>query len=297
MRQTFVENYFINSKESVVNSRRILYTPSPFAKSSLLYLQEIGSLVANKPHVSRRSNLQSYLFFIVTAGSGQLVYNGMVHPLRVGDCVFINCDQPYEHATSADDLWQLSWIHFDGAMIAAIYEKYVLRGGQPVFHPADLEPFMDMHASLFHMAASQDYIRDMRINSDLNALLTLIMAESWNPAEAEGKKQKRSMLPVKQYLDEHYREKIVLDELAASFYINKFYMTRIFKEQFGVSINTYLQQIRITQAKQLLWFTDQTVDEIGLLCGIGEPNYFSRVFRQVEGVAPSEYRRRWRNKS
>jgi transcriptional regulator GlxA family with amidase domain len=74
-------------------------------------------------------------------------------------------------------------------------------------------------------------------------------------------------------------------------------MTRIFKEQFGGSINTYLQQIRITQAKQLLWFTDQTVDEIGLLCGIGEPNYFSRVFRQVEGVAPSEYRRRWRNKS
>jgi YesN/AraC family two-component response regulator len=137
----------------------------------------------------------------------------------------------------------------------------------------------------------------MRINSDLNALLTLIMAESWNPVETEGKKQKRSMLPVKQYLDEHYREKLVLDELAASFYINKFYMTRIFKEQFGVSINTYLQQIRITQAKQLLRFTDQTVEEIGLLCGIGEPNYFSRIFRQVEGVAPSEYRRRWRNKS
>jgi transcriptional regulator GlxA family with amidase domain len=71
-------------------------------------------------------------------------------------------------------------------------------------------------------------------------------------------------------------------------------MTRIFKEQFGVSINTYLQQIRITQAKQMLRFTDQTVEAIGVQCGIGEPNYFSRIFRQVEGVAPSEYRRKWR---
>ena len=41
---------------NIVNSRRILYTPSAFARSNLLHLQEIGSLTAQRPHVSRREN-------------------------------------------------------------------------------------------------------------------------------------------------------------------------------------------------------------------------------------------------
>ena len=71
-----MENYFTNSKSKVVDSDRVLYTASTFARSSLFHLQEIGRLKALKPHVSSRSNLQSYLFFIVENGSGILEYNG-----------------------------------------------------------------------------------------------------------------------------------------------------------------------------------------------------------------------------
>ena len=47
----------------------------------------------------------------------------------------------------------------------------------------------------------------------------------------------------------HFAEKITLDALAERFYINKFYLTRVFKEQFGLSVTSYLTQLRITQAK------------------------------------------------
>ena len=71
-----MEKYFTNSKSKVVDSDRVLYTASTFARSSLFHLQEIGSLKALKPHVSSRSNLQSYLFFIaylnITAGNMNL---------------------------------------------------------------------------------------------------------------------------------------------------------------------------------------------------------------------------------
>ena len=56
---------FTNSTNSIVTSNRILYTPSSFARSSLLTLQEIGTLQALKPHTSSRDNLQSYLFFML----------------------------------------------------------------------------------------------------------------------------------------------------------------------------------------------------------------------------------------
>ncbi len=60
-----------------------------------------------------------------------------------------------------------------------------------------------------------------------------------------------------------------------------------------MSVTTYLQNVRITHAKQLLRFTDKSVEEVGLSCGIGELNYFSRVFKEVEGVSPSTYREQW----
>ena len=49
----------------------------------------------------------------------------------------------------------------------------------------------------------------------------------------------------------------------------------------------------ITRAKQLLRFTDMTVDEVGAAVGMGDANYFSRMFRKVEGISPREYRKQW----
>ena len=60
-----------------------------------------------------------------------------------------------------------------------------------------------------------------------------------------------------------------------------------------VTLVTYLQQVRITHAKRMLRFTDKSIEEIGLECGIGELNYFSRVFKKLECASPSEYRRMW----
>lgn len=68
-------------------------------------------------------------------------------------------------------------------------------------------------------------------------------------------------------------------------------MTKIFKETYGSTISNYLIAMRITKAKQLLRFTDMTVDEIGNAVGMGDANYFSRTFRKVEGISPSEYRK------
>lgn len=70
-------------------------------------------------------------------------------------------------------------------------------------------------------------------------------------------------------------------------------MTRIFKEQFGISINNYLLQIRITRAKELLRFTDLSVEKIGADCGILDANYFARTFKKAEGVSPGEFRKLW----
>ncbi len=285
------ENKLFKTAASVVSSR-ILYTPSPFARTSLLYLQEIGSLQAVRPHTSNRSNLASYLFFMVEAGSGTLAHRGAVHELHAGDCVFLDCKLPYAHSVG-EDLWTLKWCHFFGPGMSGIYAKYLERGGRPVFHPPAFAEFVKRWQQLYDTAASADYIRDMKINEGLSGLLTLLMQESWNPERQTGGRKEQNCLKVKEYLDGHYTERLTLDMLAARFYLDKFYLTRCFKEEYGVTIGQYLTQLRITRAKQQLRFTDEKLETIGLSCGLGEAAYFSRIFKKVEGMSPSEYRKKW----
>lgn len=276
-----------------VTSSRILYTPSSFAKTSLIHLQEIGSLTAQKPHTSSREHLNSYLFFTVCSGSGSLDYCGHSYSLKAGDCVFIDCRLPYSHHTD-HDLWQLRWAHFQGPTMSNIYDKYTERGGRPCFRPENFPRYEQLMIELYQLAGSEDHVRDMKISEKLSGLLTLLMQESWNPDFAsEGSPKRQNFLQVRSYLEEHFTEKITLDELSSRFYINKFYLTRIFKEQFGLSINAYLQQLRITRAKQLLRFTDQSIEAIGMECGIGDANYFARLFKKIEGISPGEFRKMW----
>lgn len=276
----------------LVNTARILYTPSDFAKLSLLHLQEIGSLQANRPHVSSRANLESYLFILVRSGSGRVQYEGISYALSPGDCVFLDCRKPYSHETS-QDLWNLSWVHFNGPNAANIYQKYVDRGGSPVFHPKFSARYQEVVQNLYEIAASRSYVRDMEINTNLSLLLSFLMADGWNPEEARTGTKKRDLWEIKRFLDESFAEKVTLDQLSQRYFINKYYLTRVFKEQFGVSIGEYLLSVRITAAKNLLRFTDKTAEEIGQECGIGDVYYFSRVFKKVEGITVREYRKQW----
>lgn len=267
-----MDQELFNPQSSSVSSSRIIYTPSAFARTSLFHLQEVGSLQAVHPHISQRENLVSFLCFIVLSGEGELSYEGQTYQLHAGDCVFIDCRKAYSHSTS-DDLWSLQWCHFYAPSLPAVYEKYKERGGRPVFHPADIKPFTDLLTDLYNLASSSDYIRDMRINEKLGTLLTLLMEQSWHPESAMVSRKRM--------------------ELAEKFFINKFYLSKIFKETYGTTVNNYLISKRITRAKQLLRFTDMTVDEIGAAVDMEDANYFSRMFRKVEGSSPREYRKQW----
>lgn len=276
----------------LVSSNRIIYTPSEFARASLIYLQETGRLQARYPHTSRRNGLDSYLFFIVLSGSGELQYNGNKYQLKQNDCVFINCKQPYAHITSYD-LWWLQWVHFNGQSMSAIYNKYLSRGGEPVFFVEQPEQCARLLDEIFTIASSEDYIRDMKINEKLSSLLTIIMSKSWHPINKKPAQKRGELSSVKAWLDTHYTEKFSLDELAKQFFIDKFYLTKIFKEQYGVTINTYLSQKKITAAKQLLRFSDKTIEQVSAEIGVSDANYFTRLFKKIEGIPPGEYRKQW----
>lgn len=278
-----------------VESQRILYTPSSFARESLVHLQEVGSLKALSAHTSRRRDLGSYLCFVVEEGEGRLRWEGEDHPLSPGDVVFVDCRRGYAHSTGlpGKPLWCLRWCHFSGPNMAEVYAKYCQRGGPPVIRGADARRYSALFRELYDIAGSADYIRDMRINEKLCSLLTLLMESSWNRENRIREPRKMDIRQVRSYLDEHFREKVTLESVAGRFFVDKHYLARRFRAEYGTTVTQYIHHLRITEAKWMLRFTDKTVEEIGLSCGAGELPYFSRLFKKLEGISPTEYRSLW----
>lgn len=94
----------------------------------------------------------------------------------------------------------------------------------------------------------------------------------------------------KKILDSRFDEQISINELASTLFISSDYLRQLFRETFGESPMHYLIRKRIDYACHLLRNGNSLLSDIAIECGIGNPYYFSRLFRKVTGVPPSAYR-------
>ena len=99
--------------------------------------------------------------------------------------------------------------------------------------------------------------------------------------------------PVQQcvdYIEMHLDQKIQAADLASVVGYTEYYLTHKFKAETGFCINDYIKFAKIERAKVLLKSTDQTVQEIAACLSFSTRNYFSRVFQEVTGQTPMQYR-------
>ncbi|MGO4495549.1 helix-turn-helix domain-containing protein [Paenibacillus sp. 2RAB27] len=92
------------------------------------------------------------------------------------------------------------------------------------------------------------------------------------------------------YINEHYREEIVFEDMAKEIGISYSYMRKIVYEMTGMSTIDYLNQLRIEKAKQLLVDSRLTITQIALEVGYYNVQSFNRFFRKFEGMPPSSYK-------
>lgn len=96
---------------------------------------------------------------------------------------------------------------------------------------------------------------------------------------------------VQNYLDQHYMEDILMDELAERFYAHKSHLSHVFKQVTGYSIMQYVISLRINKAKAMLLQGNESVSEVAVACGYTDFAHFSKQFRKFENCSPSEYRK------
>ncbi len=273
-------------------SNRIIPTPSHYAKEHYLYVQEVGTLQSLEPHISKRQNLNSYLFFIVLDGNGIVSYEGKIYPISAGDCVWLDCTRPYSHESSADVPWSLMWVHFNGKTAADYYEMFEQQGSTFLFRPRNLVAFTDTLSQLYQTQLHKSSFMELLSNKYITDIITLCFMES--RAEHSGEYSIPEKLnQVHTYLEEHYSERITLEKLSGQFFISKFHLSREYRKTFGTTLLGDLTAKRISHAKSMLRFSSDSVESIAQNCGFQDAGYFIKVFRKSEGMTPLEYRRKW----
>jgi two-component system response regulator YesN len=94
----------------------------------------------------------------------------------------------------------------------------------------------------------------------------------------------------KAWMQEHYADNIQLEDVAQVVGISPYYFSKLFKEQTQVNFIDYLTDLRMARARGLLAGGSLSIKEICAQCGYGDQNYFSRIFKKVTGMTPTEYR-------
>lgn len=92
------------------------------------------------------------------------------------------------------------------------------------------------------------------------------------------------------YINSNYTEDVSLSEAAAASNLSEHYFSRIFKKEMGCTFKEYITELRMESAKRKLKKHDDNISNIAKEIGYNNPGYFSRVFKEYEGVSPSTYR-------
>ncbi len=129
---------------------------------------------------------------------------------------------------------------------------------------------------------------ELRLNVLLLDLLDILFNESHFPPDNASNTKKLKLAT--DYIQEHYRETIRLEQLVHHLGISESRLILLFKKNTGKTPVNYINQVKVNHAKDLLLNSDRTIKETAFELGFQDEFYFSRVFKKLEGISPKDFR-------
>lgn len=244
-------------------------------------------------------------FSLVRRGALQVTVAGRRQVLEEGDGMFLNAN--VLHAMGPADpavetVWDSHMLHpvllgghyksvFDSKYLSPVLKNK--RCDLIVFRP-DSEARRTLLNLLAEAAAVQDRpdseFRTRNIFSDI-WLLLMREAEALDAPPPVSQERIQLMLA---YIQQHFREKLTLEQIAAAAAVSERECLRCFRSCIQTTPFTYLTDYRIQVAERLLRTTNLSVTEIALETGFSDGAYFSKLFRQARSVSPTQFRKNLR---
>ncbi len=126
----------------------------------------------------------------------------------------------------------------------------------------------------------------------LLSVLLLLFRKHIAPNPKDDKTPNKIKLTKKiiKYINKHYDEQITIETIESYCRYSRYYISRAFKETTGLTIMTFVNDVRIEKAKLLLTNSDLSMGNIALSCGFVSQSYFGKVFKKSVGISPLDYK-------
>ncbi|HEX2948566.1 MAG TPA: AraC family transcriptional regulator [Armatimonadota bacterium] len=153
------------------------------------------------------------------------------------------------------------------------------------------ERLAGMMTLLLERLEKRDHLYQLAASKSVLDVMTCIVQEIYLPGVTLPSTDVSPLLRAKEEIERRYQEHLTLEELAGLAGLSVGYFSRAFKQEFKISPIAYQRELRIQAAKNLLLTTGLRSKEIALRTGFEDPYFFTKTFKQIAGVTPTDFRK------
>ena len=259
----------------------------------------VGRIINSRSHKSAMEIVE------VTHGSLNVQIGTEFIEAKAGDFLYVpptmifRADSNGERATVRGMIFDMSIIeenleNFDGEIFYMFYVQS--KNKIAVFTPehpvhSTLKRFMQ---ESYEEYATKDICYKLPIRANIYQMMTALLrfyCGSRNELDRMIYHNVLRLRPIIAYIEEHFKEKIYIEELSAMINVSPDYFTKMFKESIGKTPIDYINGMRVNCAMELLCSTEMPMTDIADSIGFCNPNYFHKIFKQYMDVSPLAYRK------
>ncbi len=253
-----------------------------------LYPLGIGHYVEAMGHAMTRESHDDYLLIYCIEGRGSLTVGERHGYLKAGQLLILPRGLAHAYAADDADPWTIYWVHFDGTIALDFFNNLSIDQDYPVLEVghnakliADFETLLQVRQSgyqLKHFLHAANQLRQVL------SYLALLRSSNQNQAGFDLER-------IHSYMQAHIHQPLELETLAQQLNLSKYHFAKRYKELTGTSAINHFINLKIERACQLLDISNQNINEISYALGYDDAYYFSRIFKKVMGLSPTQYRK------
>ncbi|MDF2924210.1 MAG: AraC family transcriptional regulator [Paenibacillaceae bacterium] len=268
------------------------HMPSRYERAGGFWLVRAGRNAAKPNYQVGPKQIDSFGLHFIVSGQLRLGYENEAAQLQAGDlfCLFPHIS--YEYRTCSAEPLQMVWLTMEGPQTGELMKMLGVTAHKPYRFAAMDETVRQFlreveqviwddeqkqRRRLTLMSAVYRLMEQLEADHDDKKALVVASAEDW-------------VEEAMRFLQLHYTEPLRIEAVANMFGVHRSYFSHLFTRKVGISPQQYLQQLRLSRAKQLLSDHSLQVGEIALSAGYPDLYMFSRAFKKQVGCSPSEYR-------
>ncbi len=251
---------------------------------NIRFTSENGSFVCGHecapPEYYSYTITKGLYFTFVISGKGYL--NGI--PFGDGDFFIVRPANRKDFLADKDDPCEIYWCAWKGEISERPMSKLAKYEENTIYRMADGFEFSDLFDFIIYsMHRERNVYNILRAFTDLLVYDLRFSKES----EASGKKL-AAMSMVKDYIDEHYID-VNVEDISNEFHFNRKYLSYAFKQATGMTMQSYIQRVKLHQAEELLLNQKCSINEVALRVGYENYSTFIKAFKKEYSLTPSEF--------